>query len=82
MCGLLTNSIWAAITTASIAISGLKRFAGLSWLEREKLLHILREAGVIWLQLTGGDPMINRPTARACQASRGNDHPGGLHHGP
>ncbi|MFG1879593.1 radical SAM protein [Sphaerisporangium sp. NPDC049003] len=39
---------------------GLKRFSGLSWPEREKLLYILRDAGVLWLQLTGGEPMIDR----------------------
>ncbi|MCO5973351.1 radical SAM protein [Actinoallomurus soli] len=39
---------------------GLKRFEGLSWPEREKLLHILRDAGVLWLQLTGGEPMIDK----------------------
>jgi MoaA/NifB/PqqE/SkfB family radical SAM enzyme len=38
---------------------GLKRFEGLSWPEREKLLHVLRDAGVVWLQLTGGEPMID-----------------------
>ncbi|MEV6987281.1 radical SAM protein [Sphaerisporangium sp. NPDC051017] len=39
---------------------GLKRFEGLSWPDRERLLHILRDAGVLWLQLTGGEPMIDR----------------------
>ena len=29
-----------------------------------------------------GDPERDRPAARACQAGRGNDHPGRLHHGP
>lgn len=33
---------------------GLKRFDGLSWPDRERLLHIMRDAGVLWLQLTGG----------------------------
>ena len=28
------------------------------------------------------DPERDRPAARACQAGRGNDHPGRLHHGP
>jgi MoaA/NifB/PqqE/SkfB family radical SAM enzyme len=39
---------------------GLKQFSGLSWPEREKLLYVLRDAGVLWLQLTGGEPMIDR----------------------
>ncbi|GAA0345560.1 radical SAM protein [Actinoallomurus spadix] len=39
---------------------GLKRFEGLAWPEREKLLYILRDAGVLWLQLTGGEPMIDK----------------------
>ncbi|GLZ09668.1 hypothetical protein Acsp03_71340 [Actinomadura sp. NBRC 104412] len=38
---------------------GLKRFEGLSWTDREKLLHVLRDAGVLWLQLTGGEPTID-----------------------
>ncbi|MGH3721672.1 MAG: hypothetical protein ACRDRI_23065, partial [Pseudonocardiaceae bacterium] len=39
---------------------GLKRFDGLTWPDRERLLHIMRDAGVLWLQLTGGEPMIDR----------------------
>ncbi|MBA9001576.1 radical SAM protein [Thermomonospora cellulosilytica] len=39
---------------------GLKRFEGLPWEDRERLLHIMRDAGVLWLQLTGGEPMIDR----------------------
>ncbi|MGH3976446.1 MAG: radical SAM protein, partial [Pseudonocardiaceae bacterium] len=39
---------------------GLKTFSGLSWPEREALLHIMREAGVLWLQLTGGEPLIDK----------------------
>jgi uncharacterized Fe-S cluster-containing radical SAM superfamily protein len=39
---------------------GLKRFDGLSWPDRERLLHIIQDAGVLWLQLTGGEPMIDR----------------------
>jgi hypothetical protein len=30
-----------------------KRFAGLDWPDREKLLTAMRDAGVLWLQLTG-----------------------------
>jgi MoaA/NifB/PqqE/SkfB family radical SAM enzyme len=39
---------------------GLKKFEGLSWPDRERLLHILADAGVLWLQLTGGEPLIDR----------------------
>ena len=39
---------------------GLKTFAGLTWPDRERLLHIVREAGVLWLQLTGGEPLIDK----------------------
>lgn len=39
---------------------GLKEFAGLTWPDRERLLHTLGEAGVLWLQLTGGEPMIDK----------------------
>ncbi len=39
---------------------GLKKLAGLAWPEREQLLETIRDAGVLWLQLTGGEPMIDR----------------------
>ncbi|WP_458087465.1 radical SAM protein [Streptomyces malaysiensis] len=39
---------------------GLKRFSGLEWSERERLLRIIHDAGVLWLQLTGGEPMIDK----------------------
>jgi len=39
---------------------GLKRFEGLSWPDRERMLHMLRDAGVLWLQLTGGEPLIDK----------------------
>ncbi|MGH3865706.1 MAG: radical SAM protein [Pseudonocardiaceae bacterium] len=39
---------------------GLKRFEGLAWPDRDRLLHILRDTGVLWLQLTGGEPTIDR----------------------
>jgi MoaA/NifB/PqqE/SkfB family radical SAM enzyme len=39
---------------------GLKRFAGLDWHDRVRLLHIMRDAGVVWLQLTGGEPLVDR----------------------
>jgi MoaA/NifB/PqqE/SkfB family radical SAM enzyme len=39
---------------------GLKRFEGLDWPDRQRLLHLMRDAGVVWLQLTGGEPLIDR----------------------
>jgi uncharacterized Fe-S cluster-containing radical SAM superfamily protein len=39
---------------------GLKEFAGLDWPQRERLLETIRDAGVLWLQLTGGEPMVDR----------------------
>lgn len=39
---------------------GLKKFEGLTWPNRERLLHMFRDAGVLWLQLTGGEPLIDR----------------------
>ncbi|BCJ76976.1 hypothetical protein CS0771_65200 [Catellatospora sp. IY07-71] len=38
----------------------IKRFEGLAWDQRVQLLHILRDAGVVWLQLTGGEPLIDK----------------------
>lgn len=38
---------------------GEKLFAGLEWPDRERLLDIMAEAGVLWLQLTGGEPLID-----------------------
>lgn len=39
---------------------GVKKFSGLSWEDRLRLLHIMRDAGVLWLQLTGGEPLIDK----------------------
>ncbi|WP_344899561.1 radical SAM protein [Actinomadura meridiana] len=39
---------------------GVKKFEGLEMEDRVKLLHTLRDAGVLWLQLTGGEPMVDR----------------------
>jgi uncharacterized Fe-S cluster-containing radical SAM superfamily protein len=38
---------------------GKKRFAGLDLDGKRALLHILRDAGVLWLQITGGEPLID-----------------------
>lgn len=39
---------------------GLKEFKGLPWEAREKILGAMRDAGVLWLQLTGGEPTVDR----------------------
>src|SRR4029434_4623317 len=39
---------------------GLKTFSGLSWPHGDRLLHIMRYAGVLWIQLTGGEPLIDK----------------------
>ncbi|MEU7200235.1 radical SAM protein [Streptomyces sp. NPDC045470] len=38
---------------------GQKRFDSLSWDGKDHLLHVMRDAGVIWLQITGGEPLID-----------------------
>jgi hypothetical protein len=38
----------------------LKRFEGLDWHQRVELLQLMRDAGVVWLQLTGGEPLIDK----------------------
>jgi len=38
---------------------GEKMFAGMDWPGRERLLGVMAEAGVLWLQLTGGEPLID-----------------------
>ena len=38
---------------------GDKQFAGMEWPGRERLLTIMKDAGVLWLQLTGGEPLID-----------------------
>src|SRR3984957_4458706 len=39
---------------------GLKEFAGLPWPDKERLLLMMRDAGVVWLQITGGEPTIDK----------------------
>ncbi|MFJ8930573.1 radical SAM protein [Streptomyces sp. NPDC102364] len=39
---------------------GLKKFSGLKWEKRKQLLKSMQRAGVLWLQLTGGEPLIDR----------------------
>jgi MoaA/NifB/PqqE/SkfB family radical SAM enzyme len=39
---------------------GLKEFSGLPWAGKERLLRMMRDAGVVWLQITGGEPTIDK----------------------
>lgn len=52
---------------------GLKEFAGLAWDDKVRLLEIMRDAGVLWLQITGGEPTIDKhfPDAYRYAASLG-----------
>jgi molybdenum cofactor biosynthesis enzyme MoaA len=38
---------------------GEKRFDGLRWPDRQRLLDVIAASGVLWLQLTGGEPLID-----------------------
>jgi MoaA/NifB/PqqE/SkfB family radical SAM enzyme len=42
---------------------GEKRFKGLEWDDKVRLLTLLRDAGVLWLQITGGEALIDRQFA-------------------
>jgi MoaA/NifB/PqqE/SkfB family radical SAM enzyme len=44
---------------------GLKEFSGLPWQGKARLLHMMRDAGVVWLQITGGEPTIDKDFAAA-----------------
>jgi MoaA/NifB/PqqE/SkfB family radical SAM enzyme len=39
---------------------GLKEFSGLAWPDKVRLLGMMRDAGVVWLQITGGEPTIDK----------------------
>ncbi|MFC8199958.1 radical SAM protein [Streptomyces sp. NPDC057298] len=39
---------------------GQKKFEGLTWEHKARLLEIMSAAGVLWLQITGGEPLIDR----------------------
>ena len=39
---------------------GMKVFEGMNWEQRVQMLHILRNAGVVWLQMTGGEPLVDK----------------------
>jgi molybdenum cofactor biosynthesis enzyme MoaA len=38
---------------------GEKVFDGMEWPDRRRLLDIMAEVGVLWLQLTGGEPLVD-----------------------
>ncbi|MCM1950385.1 radical SAM protein [Streptomyces sp. G2] len=37
-----------------------KKFSGLDWAEKQRLLQVMQKAGVLWLQITGGEALIDR----------------------
>ncbi|WP_405893651.1 radical SAM protein [Streptomyces sp. NBC_00104] len=39
---------------------GEKKFEGLPWDGKRRLLELLRDAGVLWLQITGGEALVDR----------------------
>ncbi|MEU6709573.1 radical SAM protein [Streptomyces wuyuanensis] len=39
---------------------GQKKFEGITAQQKLRLLEIMRDAGVVWLQITGGEPLIDR----------------------
>ncbi|WP_217164639.1 radical SAM protein [Streptomyces sp. AC512_CC834] len=44
---------------------GLKMQAGMPWEDKRRCLDVMAEAGVLWLQITGGEPTIDRDFMRA-----------------
>ncbi len=48
---------------------GLKEFSGLAWPDKVRLLDMMRDAGVVWLQVTGGEPTIDKHFTDAYQAA-------------
>ncbi|MEU6822784.1 radical SAM protein [Streptomyces atriruber] len=44
----------------SHCVYGAKRHEGLPWAARSRLLRILRDAGVLWIELGGGEATIDR----------------------
>jgi hypothetical protein len=53
---------------------GQKKFEGLSWDHKTRLLEIMRDAGVVWLQIRGRSPRL--PAARRSLLVSGlEEHP-------
>ncbi|MFH9852155.1 radical SAM protein [Streptomyces althioticus] len=50
---------------------GEKRFEGLDWDDKTRLLTMLRDAGVLWLQITGGEALIDPQFAAAYEYATG-----------
>lgn len=50
---------------------GEKRFEGLPWEDKVRLLTMLRDAGVLWLQITGGEALVDREFAAAYEYATG-----------
>ncbi|MGQ4724047.1 radical SAM protein [Streptomyces tunisiensis] len=50
---------------------GEKRFEGLDWNDKTRLLTMLRDAGVLWLQITGGEALIDPQFAAAYEYATG-----------
>ncbi len=48
---------------------GLKEFSGLPWPEKVRLLRMMRDAGVVWFQITGGEPTIDKHFGDAYRAA-------------
>ncbi|AEW98853.1 radical SAM protein [Streptantibioticus cattleyicolor] len=48
-----------------------RKFEGLSREEKDRLLFMLRDAGVLWLQFTGGEPTIDRDFAHSYRTAYG-----------
>lgn len=48
---------------------GEKRFEGLSWDDKTRLLGMLRDAGVLWLQMTGGEALVDPQFAAAYECA-------------
>ena len=46
---------------------GLKNFEGLGWDDKVTMLHVVRDSGALWFQITGGEPLIDRDFPAAYQ---------------
>ena len=61
----------------------LKLFEGMDWDQRVLMLHVLRDAGVVWLQMTGGVPhRPGLPSPVRHRPRRTGVHPGSARRGP
>ncbi|MDQ0761949.1 radical SAM protein [Streptomyces canus] len=50
---------------------GEKRFEGLGWADKTRMLDMLAEAGVLWFQITGGEALIDPQFAAAYEYAYG-----------